>query len=62
MSYRLGETGLIDRVKGLVRTTSNVEVFGRQLSFFYNDDDEVARTSNAEWSGRYSFFADDIED
>ncbi|GMN67473.1 hypothetical protein TIFTF001_036530 [Ficus carica] len=62
VSYRLGEPGLIDRVKGLVRTTSNVEVFGRQLSFFYNDDDEVARTSNAEWSGRYSFFTDDIED
>ncbi|EXB36769.1 hypothetical protein L484_004015 [Morus notabilis] len=61
VSYKLGEPGLLDHVKGLFRTT-NVELYGRQLSFFYNDDEELARTSNAEWSDQHSFFTDDIED
>lgn len=60
-SYKLGEPDLLDRLKRLVRTTSNVELYGRQLSFFYNDDEEVARASNAEWSDQYSNFTDDVE-
>ncbi|GMN63009.1 hypothetical protein TIFTF001_032091 [Ficus carica] len=62
VSYKLGEPGLLNRLKRLVRTTSNVELYVRQLSCFCYDDEELARPSNAEWNGQDSFCTDDFVD
>ena len=62
VSYKLGEPGLLNRLKRLVRTTSNVELYVHQLSCFYYDDEELARPSNAEWSDQYSFCTNDFLD